>query len=77
MNWLLPLETLPGWPEAPEVSAASQLMLMVIGPLAVAVIVAILTFTPKLSRRFRGADKDAAGTEVARREHPAAPQHGA
>ncbi len=53
MNWLLPLETLPGWPEAPEASGFSMVMLMLIGPLLVGVVVALITFTPTLSRRFR------------------------
>ncbi|RMB57501.1 hypothetical protein [Tessaracoccus antarcticus] len=54
MNWLLPLETLPGWPEAPAVSSTHMILLMGIAPLAVAAIVAILAFTPALGRRFRG-----------------------
>ena len=60
MNWLLPLETLPGWPEAPAVSSTHMILLMVIAPLACGVIVALLAFTPALGRRFRGelADDD-------------------
>ncbi|MGV8846160.1 hypothetical protein [Tessaracoccus sp.] len=54
MNWMLPLETLPGWPEAPAVSTPHMLMLMIGAPLAVGVIVALLAFTPALGRRFRG-----------------------
>lgn len=68
MNWLLPLETLPGWPEAPEVSLSHMLMLMYVGPLAVGVIVALIAFTPALGRRFRG--ELAADTPHAA-EHPA------
>lgn len=49
----LPLETLPGWPEAPEVSAAFYWLLLIIGPLALGVVVALLTWTPKLSRAAR------------------------
>ncbi|MEO7588765.1 MAG: hypothetical protein ABIS84_12150 [Arachnia sp.] len=54
MNWLLPLETLPGWPEAPAVSATHMIFLLVIAPLACAIVVALLAFTPALGRRFRG-----------------------
>ena len=53
MNWLLPLETLPGWPEAPAVSATHMLFLMLIAPLAIGVIIAVVSFTPALGRRFR------------------------
>ena len=54
MNWLLPLETLPGWPEAPDVSAAHMLWLLFLGPLAVGAAIALIAFTPALGRRFRG-----------------------
>ena len=54
MNWLLPLETLPGWPEAPDVSVAHMLWLMFLGPLAVGAVITLLAFTPALGRRFRG-----------------------
>ncbi len=49
----LPLETLPGWPEAPEVSTAFYWMLMIIGPLALGAVVALLTWVPRLSRAAR------------------------
>ena len=54
MNWMLPLETLPGWPEAPAVSPSHMVFLMVLGPLAVGAIMTLLAFTPALGRRFRG-----------------------
>ena len=54
MNWLLPLETLPGWPEAPDVSAAHMLWLMFLGPLAFGAVIVLVAFTPALGRRFRG-----------------------
>lgn len=54
MNWMLPLETLPGWPEAPEVSTAHMMLLLIIGPLAVGLVISLLAFTPALGRRFRG-----------------------
>lgn len=69
---LLPLETLPGWPEAPEVSTSLLLWLTVLGPLAVGVIIALLTFTPTLARRFRG--EDAPGSAVARRTDAPSPE---
>ena len=49
-----PLETLPGWPEAPEVSNAFMLMLILVGPLLVGVVVALLVFAPQLARRAGG-----------------------
>lgn len=54
MNWMLPLETLPGWPEAPDVSSTHMLLLMFIGPIVFAAVVSLLVFTPALGRRFRG-----------------------
>ncbi|MDO5736971.1 MAG: hypothetical protein Q4P15_10905 [Propionibacteriaceae bacterium] len=54
MNWMLPLETLPGWPEAPEVSSGHMWLLLLVGPLAMAAVIALLGFTPALGRRFRG-----------------------
>ncbi len=54
MNWMLPLETLPGWPEAPDVSATHMLFLLFLGPLAVGAVITLLAFTPALGRRFRG-----------------------
>ena len=50
---MLPLETLPGWPEAPGYSAGFYLMLMIIGPMAVGVVVALLAWVPKLSARAK------------------------
>lgn len=54
MNWMLPLETLPGWPEAPDVSTTHMLLLMFGAPIAVGAVIALLAFTPALGRRFRG-----------------------
>lgn len=73
MNWLLPLETLPGWPEAPAVSTTHMLFLLLIGPLLVGVVFAVLAFTPAFGRRFRGeltAD-EAPGAEYAALEDDA------
>ncbi len=58
MNWMLPLETLPGWPEAPDVSATHMLFLMFLGPLAFGAVIVLIAFTPALGRRFRGELKD-------------------
>lgn len=41
------LETLPGWPTAPEQSALDMLLLTVIGPIAVAVIITAIVLGPK------------------------------
>ena len=54
MNWMLPLETLPGWPDAPAVSSGHMWMLLLVGPLAMAAVIVLLGFTPALGRRFRG-----------------------
>lgn len=70
---LLPLETLPGWPEAPEMSNAYLFMLLLGAPLIVCVVVALITWTPTLARRFRGEQEqqdqqiEHTGAEVARR----------
>lgn len=61
---LLPLETLPGWPEAPEVSTSYLFMLIVGGPIILGLIVALLTFTPTFARRFRNQTAET-GSEVA------------
>lgn len=75
----LPLETLPGWPEAPEVSTSFMLMLLFIAPLVVGVIVAVLAFTPALGRRFRGelADDAPRSEEHSAIESGAAPSRAA
>lgn len=50
----LPLETtLPGWPEAPEMSTAFYWLLMIIGPLALGAVIALLTWAPRLARAAR------------------------
>ncbi len=54
MNWMLPLETLPGWPEAPDVSSTHMLLLLFIGPIVAGAVISLLVFTPALGRRFRG-----------------------
>lgn len=62
---LLPLEVLPGWPQPEPVSDTFLMLLMVIGPLAFGVIVALLYFGPKLARERREREL---GTVVARHE---------
>lgn len=62
---LLPLEVLPGWPQPEPVSDTFLMLLMVIGPLAFGVIVALLHFGPKLARERREREL---GTAVARHE---------
>lgn len=47
---LLPLEVLPGWPEPASVSDLHMWLLMVIGPLAFAAVVTLITFAPRLAR---------------------------
>lgn len=54
MNWFLPLETLPGWPEAPDVSTTHMLLLLFVGPIVAGAVISLLVFTPSLGRRFRG-----------------------
>ncbi|MDO5501194.1 MAG: hypothetical protein Q4F67_16095 [Propionibacteriaceae bacterium] len=48
---LLPLEVLPGWPQPEPVSA--MVALTIIGPLAVALLITVLFFGPKLARDRR------------------------
>lgn len=60
----LPLETLPGWPEAPEVSDAWMWLLMVIGPLLVTVVVTLLGFAPSLAKRDRSESKELTSSSV-------------
>ena len=76
MNWFLPLETLPGWPEAPAVSSTHMLLLLFIGPIVVGAVIALLVFTPALGRRFRGelASDHAPGEEYAEEEAEAREQ---
>ena len=79
MNWMLPLETLPGWPEAPDVSAAHMLFLMFLGPLAFGAVIVLIAFTPALGRRFRGElhDDHAPEGEYVALEHEAKAQRAA
>lgn len=76
MNWMLPLETLPGWPEAPDVSAAHMLFLLFLGPLAFGAVIVLIAFTPALGRRFRGelANDHAPAGEYRELEHEAKAQ---
>ena len=48
---MLLLETLPGWPEAPDFSTLSLLMLTVIGPVIACVVIGALVFAPQWVRR--------------------------
>ena len=48
---MLILETLPGWPEAPEYSSLFMWVLMVLGPLAAIVVIALLVMAPGWARR--------------------------
>lgn len=56
---LLPLEVLPGWPEPAPFTDLHMWLLMIIGPIAFSLLVALLVFAPKLARGTRGeADAD-------------------
>jgi len=48
---MLILETLPGWPEAPEFSSLFMWVLMVLGPAAVLLVIALLVMAPGWARR--------------------------
>ena len=63
MDWLLPLETLPGWPEAPEFSAAHLILIAGVLPVVTAILIAVLALAPGWARRSRG--ETAAGGDVA------------
>lgn len=45
------LETLPGWPAAPEQSTVQMIMLMIVLPLVAAAIITALVLGPKYFRR--------------------------
>lgn len=50
---MLLLETLPGWPEAPEVSSLFMLMLTIVGPVIACVVIGAMVFAPQWVRRSR------------------------
>lgn len=50
---LLPLKVLPGWPEPEPVSRLFLVMLCVVGPLALAAVIAAIGATPTMLRRGR------------------------
>lgn len=58
-------ETLPGWPEAPELSAGFYIMLLFVLPLATGVVVALLTWAPRLAARARR-EEEQSSTDLAR-----------
>lgn len=60
---MLLLETLPGWPEAPEYSSLFMWVLMVIGPIAALALIALLVFSPRWAKRGQQGES----TEVAAR----------
>lgn len=51
---LVPLETLPGWPEAQDPTALQTLGLLVLIPLGVSLVIALLAFGPSLTRANKG-----------------------
>lgn len=53
MIWMLPLETLPGWPEAPVWSLGHLLLIILVLPVLTAVVISVLTFTPTWKRLAR------------------------
>lgn len=65
MDWLLPLETLPGWPAAPEFSAAHLILIVAVLPVMTAIVIAVIAFTPTWARRYRN-ETAAGGGLVAR-----------
>ena len=50
------LETLPGWPEAPQMSDLAMIMLTVVGPILAALVITLLVFAPSLARKGRDAE---------------------
>ena len=69
MLWMLPLETLPGWPEAPPLAVGHLLLIILVLPAVTGLVIAILTFTPTWLRRSREGQET--GTEVATVDHSA------
>ena len=47
---LLPLEVMPGWPEAEPESAFTLLLIMVIAPIVTGAVITLLAFGPQLAR---------------------------
>lgn len=60
MDWMLPLETLPGWPEAPAFSLAHLILIALILPLVTGSVIALLAWTPTWSHRIRAHGGDVA-----------------
>ena len=56
----LPLETLPGWPAAPDPSMVEVLFILLGVPALVAAVPTVLTLAPLWFRRSQGASKDVA-----------------
>lgn len=54
MSMLVPLETLPGWPEAPTPTALESLGLLIGIPAVVFAVIALLVNAPKLARAAKG-----------------------
>lgn len=52
------LETLPGWPAAPEQSMLHFIMLTVIGPIVTALVITAIVLGPKYFRAHRPSDID-------------------
>lgn len=53
-SWLvLPLEVLPGWPDPEPLSTVHLLAITVLGPLAVGLVIAAITWAPRLMKRSR------------------------
>lgn len=51
---LVPLETLPGWPEAQDPTFLQTLGLLVAIPVGIALVIALLAFGPSLARANKG-----------------------
>lgn len=60
MEWMLPLETLPGWPEAPAFSPAHLLLIALILPLATGIVIALLAWAPTWFRRTQSTGREVA-----------------
>lgn len=51
---LIPLQTFPGWPAAPDVSILNFLLVLLVIPLGIGLVLALIVLGGTLARRGRG-----------------------
>lgn len=68
---MLPLETLPGWPEVPDPGLAAVLVILVGIPLALAAPLFLLTVGPAWFRQTRATSLEASPAPASTQAEPA------